>query len=364
MRHALEVFFRRQRQFLLLLLLLPLLSLTVGLLLPRSYQSTASLLAVRRYNIVDGTWAAKWYDMLGLTNSSPAVAESGMLTELLSSRAFAVQVGDATDLALQLPSDVRSDPTKHDDALFAEISKKIKVAFVGNNLVTISYVNQDPRIAQQVVAATVRSFITASQQLALSAAQQLLDSYQAQVAGFKSSADQANAQLAVYLAQHPDVRASKDKQATDPTYLELSSQALDAAKSLVDMEGQIGLLQLQINTIGSQPDDFFTVQDAATLPTQPQSRLVTLLLATATGQAIALIICTLYVAILMRRDRVAYSAADLRSTLSIPVLLQIPQIPRVSVKHATTAWTLVMTKPPSHLPPSNGDKLVGGRTVR
>ncbi len=92
------------------------------------------------------------------------------------------------------------------------------------------------------------------------------------------------------------------------------------------MQGQIGQLQLQISTIGSEPDAVFSVQDAPTLIPSPTSRTQTLLLALAVGLAVALAIGSLYLTLLMRADHAVYSAADVKSSLSVPVLAEIPAV--------------------------------------
>src|SRR5258706_11916279 len=112
--------------------------------------------------------------MLGVANAVPAQAQAGALTELLNSRAFALQVANATDLPKQLSGSAATDTQQRNDALYADISHNVKAVAVGNNLVTITYSNRDAHIAQQVVAATIHTFATASEQLAVQAAQELL----------------------------------------------------------------------------------------------------------------------------------------------------------------------------------------------
>lgn len=315
MRRVLEIFFRRQRHFLLLLVLLPLLSLVVGIFIPRPYEASASLWAAKRYDITDATWASEWYKMLGIDNTIPAQAQAGALTELLSSRAFALQVADATDL----PQHVSGTQQQRDDALVANISRNVQVTAVGNNLVTITYMNSDPHIAQQVVTATVQAFATASQQLATQAGQELLTADQTTLTALQKSAAAAEAQLNAYVKQN---RPSP----SDPIYEALSQQVTSAKQDVADVQGQIGQLQIQLSTIGSQPDAFFTVQDAAALVPAKTSRTQILLLALVVGLAIALALSALYLALLSRADQAVYSADDVKSVLAVPVLAEIPAV--------------------------------------
>jgi uncharacterized protein involved in exopolysaccharide biosynthesis len=323
MRRALEIFFRRQRHFLLLLVLLPLLSLAIGFFIPRPYQASASLWAAKRYDVTDATWVSEWYKMLGVENAVPAQAQADALTELLNSRAFALQVADATDLPQHVTAAIQQ---QRDDALFADISRNVKAEAVGNNLVTITYSNADAQLALQVVAATVQAFATTSQQLALQSGQELLATDQTQLAALQKGAAEAQANLQAYLNRNPGLRNDPNKQASDPTYQSLSGQVSIAQKDVTDLQGQIGQLQVQLTTIGSQPDALFSVQDAPVLVPSKTSRAQVLLLALAVGLAIALVVSGVYLALMMRADRAVYSAADVRLALAVPVLAEIPAV--------------------------------------
>jgi len=321
MRRALEIVFRQQRQFLLLVTLLSALSLVIGFFIPRPYQASASIWAANRYNLTDATWASQWYRILGVDNGVPAQVQAGALTELLNTRAFALQVANATDLPKRMST---ASQQQRDDALYADISHNVKVAVAGNNLVLITYTNADAHIALQMVGATVQAFAKASQQLAVQSGQELLTADQAQLAALQNAANQAVADLQAYRAAHP--RETPSEQANDPQYQTLSQQVTNANNYVQSLQSQIGQLQLQLATIGWQPDAFFTVQDTPAMIPSPTSRAQTLLLALAVGLAVALAIASLYLAAVMRADHAVYIAADVKSCLSVPVLAEIPAV--------------------------------------
>lgn len=323
MRRSTEIFFRHRRHFLLLLLLLPALSLVAGLLIPRPYQAGASLWAAKRYDVTDDTWVTQWYKMLGVDNTAPADAQAQALMELLNSRSFDLQIAYATDLPKHVSA---STAQLRDDALFTDISRNVKVQADGNNLVTITYSNADPHIALQVVTATIHTFATTSQQLALQSAGELLKADQTQLTALQASVAETEANLQAYIDKNPDLRSDLAKQAADPTYQFLSAQVTSAKTNLAQVQSQMAQLNLQLTTIGAQPDVFFSVQDAAVLVPVKTSRTQILLLALVIGIAIALLVSAVYLGLLMRADHSVFSSAEIETALSLPVLAEIPAV--------------------------------------
>lgn len=328
MRRALELVFRRKLQLLLLLLVLPVLGLVVGLRAPRSYQSFGSIWVALPYDSTDLTWVANWYSSLGFTPSAqmtPAQAEGSALTALLGAHSFALAVAQQTGLAAELPAKVRTVPGERDDALYRAISQNVKVTPSGNNLIFISYSDQDRHVAQQVVAATMKVFAQTRRQQAIDAIQAIESEYNGQLPGLQSNVDSANSNLQNYVNAHPYFIYSSVNAQGDPNFVHLSDLAQTAQKNLDDMQAKISELNLQASIIGKQSNVFFATQDPASLPAQPESRLATLALAVGTGLGIAVLICACYLALLMRSDRTAYSAQDLRQCPDMPVLLCIPR---------------------------------------
>src|SRR5438046_290398 len=121
---------------------------------PRTYQTTASLCAFRRYEVIGATGLES-----DLT-ATPAQTQATALYELLQSRSFALIVAKGTDLAptLSLSPNVLADPQLLDDALFNEISHHVVVTPQGYNLYTISYINRNSQVAQHIVAGAIQQF--------------------------------------------------------------------------------------------------------------------------------------------------------------------------------------------------------------
>src|SRR5258708_15324201 len=96
MRRTLEAIFRRLWLLLLLIVLLPSVSIAVVYFLPRTYQTTASLWALRRYDIIGATGPE--------TNvyATPADTQATALTEFLQTRTTALTIAKTTNLASTL----------------------------------------------------------------------------------------------------------------------------------------------------------------------------------------------------------------------------------------------------------------------
>jgi uncharacterized protein involved in exopolysaccharide biosynthesis len=318
MSRTLEVIFRKLLALLALIILLPLVSVAVAYMLPRSYEVTASLWALRRYVIIGATGPET--DI----TSTPAQTQATALTELLQARSFALSVANATSLPSTLDRAVQADPQVRDDTLYAEISTKVKVTAEGYNLFVITYQNKDVVVAQQVVASVIKNYGQQSEGFTVVEGQILLESYQTQLEKAKQDATAATNSEAKYIAQHP-----KEKQAdlvNDPQYAYLHAQTQQAQATLQNIQTEIATLNQQISTQGNASESLFKVMDAPIIPGKPLSRLKTLLFGGGIGLGVALAACALYILIAIRRDRTMYTVNDLRNVSSLPVVLQLPHL--------------------------------------
>src|SRR5436305_1419284 len=102
--------------------LFPLVGLAVMYLMPRSYQATASLWALHRYEVISTTGPES--DL----QSTPAETQATALTELLQVHAFALSVAEATSLPSTLAANVQANHDARDEALVTAVSKVQVVA--------------------------------------------------------------------------------------------------------------------------------------------------------------------------------------------------------------------------------------------
>jgi hypothetical protein len=81
-----------------------------------------------------------------------------------------------------------------------------------------------------------------------------------------------------------------------------------------------------LSDTGVAADTLFEVIDAPATSTPAISGLLLYLLAGAIGLAIALLACTLYLLLLVRRDRTIYTASGLQQVTLLPVAMQLPHV--------------------------------------
>lgn len=315
---TLEAIFRRPMRLLLLILFLPALSVAVVYFLPRSYQATSSLWALRRYVVIGATGPET--DL----QSTPAETQATALTELLQSRTFALTVAHETELPSTLSASVRADPLTLDDTLYQEISTKVLVTASGYNLFVITYTNQNPKVAQEVIQATIHNYDVQSQSFTAAEAQQLLDSYQTQLAQAKqqqSAAAQAEAQ---YIRQNPQL-TQQDLQ-TDPQYQLLHSETQQAQANVQNIQSEIDAINQEIAQQGTGSDNLFKVLDSPANNVRAVSRTKNYLVGGGVGLGLALLACVIYIVIAVRRNRVVYTPLDLENVAPFPVVMELPQL--------------------------------------
>lgn len=315
MRRVLETIFRHPAQLAVLLLLPTLIGTVVALLQPRKYEATATLWALQRYSIIGASGPEA--DL----SATPADTQATALTELLQTRTFALAVANQTDLKSTMSASVRANVDTLNDALFTEISKNVKVAPVAYSLYQITYDNQHSAVAQQVVAATVQRFGTVAMGFSTVEGQQLLAIYSDQLMKAQAAATSAFQVAATYLNQHPNAATAKD-----PEYTQLLNQAQADQANVLAIQSNIAAVNQQLAAIGSGSGQLYSIVDKPAVSDRPVSRVTTLVLGAGIGVAVALLVCTIYVLILLRQDRSIYGPGDLRRTVALPVLLELPYL--------------------------------------
>lgn len=325
MGRVLEVIFRHPMQMLLLIVVLPIIGAAVAYFLPRTYESTASLWALHRYEVIGATGTES-----DLT-STPAETQATALTELLQSRSFALSVASETDLRSTLGAATLASPLMTEDALIAAVDK-VQVLSQGYNLYTLSYQSANPKIAQQILQAVIQNFGAQSQGLTQLEGQQLLNSYQTQLAKAKQAATTSANAIQQYLLQHPEVEQTIQRSSQQyaaslyPDYALLYQQTQQDQAAVQSIQASIATVQQEMGTQGTNAGGLFKVLDAPDLPLIAMSRMKTLAIAGGVGLGVALLACSIFVLILVRRDRGIYTPRDIQNVTSLSVLIQIPSL--------------------------------------
>lgn len=319
MSTVLEVIFRRLFQFLLLLIALPMVGAAIGYILaPHSYQVTASLWALRRYEIIGATGTES--DL----QSTPAETQATALTELLKTRVFDLAVAKQTGLAATLSPDVQADQQKRDDALFNEIAQHVQVTSLQYNLFSISYSNRNPTLAQEVVKGVINSYGLQSQSFTTITGQSELNAYTTQLANAQKEANAAAQAEQQYRRAHPTLTQSD--LLNDAQYVLLHAQTQQAQSIVSNIQNQIAMIKQEINLVGSGNNSLYKVLDAPMVPDSAQSRLKTVLSGAGAGLAVALLAIVLSVIVFVRRDHPIYTLKDLQKIASQEIVMQVPAL--------------------------------------
>lgn len=329
-RRNLEIVFRHFFRLLIPIVLFPIIGLAIAYtLIPKTYQATASLWALHRYQVISPTGPES--DL----SATPAETQATALAELLQTRAFALSVVQGISLAptLRLSATVLSDPQQLQDALFNEIAKNVAVTPQGYNLFTISYTNRNPQIAQQVLQAVIQNYGARSLSLSTAEGQNLLQNYQTQLQQAQEQQSQAIVAEQRYAADHRNLTPAE--LAADPQYQQLDAVTKQAEANVQNIQNAINTIQQSMGANGSGASTLFQIVDAPRTPILPVSRTKNYLTSGGIGVGIALLADIIYLVILARRDRSIYSAYDLQDLVSLPVLIQLPTFVSTSVTELT-----------------------------
>jgi uncharacterized protein involved in exopolysaccharide biosynthesis len=323
MMKAIEILFRNKLRLLALLLLPTLVGVAIALALPRQYQASAGLWALHRYEILGATGPES-----DLT-SSPSTTQATALTELLQTRSFALAVAYDTDLPQHIGVPA-SDTQSLQNALYAEISGHVQVTAVGYNLFDVTYSNTNPQIAEQIVHQVVSHYGIESASQSTAEGEQLLISYQSQLSDARKVADSAAKAAAAYLQAHQLTPVTAQ---ADPEYQLLSAQADQARAALASVQDNINSINQELATLSTGSAGLYSIIDAPTVPSHPESRTKSFLLGGGIGLALGLLVALGYLLILIRLDQSIYSPVDIPSVTSYPVLVQVPRLP-----HRPVGW--------------------------
>jgi uncharacterized protein involved in exopolysaccharide biosynthesis len=316
MQRVLEIVFSRWIQLIALLVVPLIIALGIVLTQPRQYEASATIWALRRYEVVGATGAES--DL----NASAAETQATAITEILQTKTFALAIARQANLASTYSASARSNQDQLDSAMFDDLSTHVTATPVGAYIVSITYDNKRPDIAKAVVKAVIDEYGTSAAAFATSESKQLLLIYQEQLQQAQDASKKATAAAATYLRENPGADTNKD-----PQYEALATAATNAVGNVTQIQGQIDTINNTIQTIGVGSNTLFKVVDQPAAGVNPISRSKTLIEGVAIGAVVGLLACIIFIVIMMRRDRSIYSVADLQKITEAPVLLQIPHMP-------------------------------------
>jgi len=308
-----------------MLIVLPIAGVAVTyFMVPRTYQATASLWALHRYESIVATGVES--DL----STTPATTQAAALTELLQTHVFVDAVVKGIDLAptLGLGTSTTSDPQQLENALFTDISHHVVPTPLANNLFEVSYTNPNPKIARQILASVISQFGAQSLGLTIVEGQNLIGSYQVQLANAQKAADTAARAEAQYAAAHPASRLTSDPQlvTNDPQLATLDAARSQAQKDVQNIQETINSIQQSVSAQGTNGTTLFQVLDPPQTPDRPVSRQKYYLIGGGVGLAVALLASILFLVILVRRDHTIFSEVELQQVVPSPLVMQLPKL--------------------------------------
>lgn len=257
----------------------------------------------------------------GFSWSSASQLTEGEFKELLQTDSFVRAVIQLTDLEQELSKD-----PQHAEVLYDRVRGEVWIGTLGDSLITVGAVDENPKIAQQLAQATIDNFlewkINSDREESASAqaffAQLIQDSTQ--------QLDKGLSELKAYLESHPDpVRG--DRSSLEKLEIERLQTIINQTKAnLDDAAKKEQDSRLSMAKAESDVRQKYFVLDAPNMPLQSEnsktSALISSLIFVVVG-FVLVIVLTIGAALM---DRAVRFPVDVRHQLHLPVLATIPDL--------------------------------------
>jgi uncharacterized protein involved in exopolysaccharide biosynthesis len=304
------------------------------LIQPPTYQATVRLW-VERQTLVNNP-----NDNQYLT---PAQQQSGVLTELLTTKYFCLRVGSRSPLQESLASGAnRDDLTQRllaklgggssgrlvgralDDAVYQAVSTQTLVAPTGAETVSITYRAASPELSARVSQTIADQFIDetlSTQRTQADAGEQF---YATQLKQTQTELLSAQSQIDAYLTSHPEQRSASVTPDASLTQLRKNQESIQ--QRLNDLQSKLALARGSKAGLSQANVSGIRVLDKAEVPTRASSRRSVALQGAAVGLTLALVILIGGILLLtlvdstLRRPEEVERALDLRPVGTVPRL--------------------------------------------
>jgi uncharacterized protein involved in exopolysaccharide biosynthesis len=260
----------------------------------------------------------------GVSWRTPTQVALNEISELLQTDAFVRSAIKKTDLEAKM-----SDGPEAVSAVMIEFRQAVQVQMVGDNLIAFSAKTTNPKLSQQLTAATIEAYT----QWKLNGDQQestVAQSFFAQVIpGYQHDLDQAREAMKAYLEAHPrPLRGDREPQelaeiAQLQAAIDLASKRLENA---LDKEESAKLAQSQAESNVRQN---YLVIDAPQLPLKSEQTLRGLAISGVIFLVIGVLLSVLGIVGSAVLDRSFRFPIDVRNQLDLPVLTVIPDVGRL-----------------------------------
>ena len=312
-------------------------SMAFVLVQPRTYEAVGRMW-FQSTNIAGDTTPANTY-------MAPADVATNVFLELLNTRSFCIAVGKRGPLASYLsqpghrpPPDpvtavsnlvergrdnsASSRQNAIDDAVQSTLQKKVKAVATGPQIVTVTFDFTDANVAAGTLKAILDQFSDEVLTAQRVQNQQQLTFYEQQVANQQKQVDDADAAVARYLAQHPELRVPQPP--PDATFSGLQEVANQAHQHYGQLLQQQDQARVQQSNLTQGTSSQFRVIDPPLLPEKPTSLVKTLLLAAGGGLGMGLLLGLVVLVVLVYASRTFSTPGDVERALKLRVAGAIP----------------------------------------
>jgi uncharacterized protein involved in exopolysaccharide biosynthesis len=298
---------------------------------PRVYQSTASVWVS---TTVGGT-----NNNTGSQYVAASTQQKGVLTELLSTRAFTLAVAHRGSLYAYLTSHPNAGQTglgaipgigklfasslgSIDDQIAASLPAAVTINVTGPNVLTLTIQGPDAAVTEATAKALLYEYPHEVLSAAAASDRQAVDYYSQQVAGSEATLQQANTALSTYLKTHPKVPGNG---AGDATGTRLNQVVVLAQSSYATLLGQYEQAQLNLSNVPGT--NGISVIDAPLTPTGPVSVSKKVLAAGVVGGLLGLLVSVIVISLLASADHAARREDDIKRQLGLDVAATIDRFP-------------------------------------
>ena len=330
----LETFYRHRLLVLTPVLLAVAIALSIVLVQPKSYDSTARIWFYR-------TDLAT----IGQTQVTVADQQAAVLHELLNARSFDVNVGQRGPLSSYVAaaggassilsrlgerlglagvwSTSGSGSEWVDDHVYKILSKTVAVTATGSQVVEVNFAAPNAEVAKGTLQALVDEFTADVLSNRRAQAQAVIDFYDQQLTAQAQVVATAEANVTKYLAAHP--RSRTDGPSPDVALIALTHTAEQARAEYAQFVVGQNQGKLDLAAQNSPEGAGFRVLDAPNLPSTPDGNGPALIRAGIAGLAVGLLVAVFSLLTLTAADTSIRHPAEVRRALGVRLVGEIPR---------------------------------------
>lgn len=274
----------------------------------RMFVEKQSLLASLTSSTSEGSW---WL--------TPAQITRGELEELLATQAFVRSAVQKTDLEAKMAG----GPAMMDEA-FDEFRSSLSMSPIGDKLIEIGALNEDPRLAQQIVVATMEAYVQWKINTDYQESVAAQNFFANLITPYQDELQRARDELRSYLEAYPDpVRG--DRPVDEQMEIARLQAQLESAEQKVNetlkAEEDARLALTKAESVVRQT---YQVIDTPQLPDRPSSGLRDRAVRGVIFPAVGLILGVVAIVLGALLDRTMRFPIDVRYSLELPVLAVVP----------------------------------------